>query len=386
MHDVQDIVKNPDENKLTRTWSYHPRLSEKSVQYAQLYAKGMNLDDVCPSFLKEEWEKIIERHSAFYKSFRLSGVSTREHCFYDLVPSSFTRNYFRIKSLISEYVLNNFEKPKNYEDLVRLTEIIDDIKGRNLNIDFKFLNRMSYNDMFLEFSKKIRNKKQRIKYNIFGTVTGRLSCKSDSFPILNLKKEYRGVLKPNNDIFVELDFNGSQLRTLLALNDVKVPAIDIHNWNMKQMKGIYNEELTREQVKSKIFAWLYNPNSSLGIPKLESLYNKKNILDKWWDGKRIKTPFGDELESDEWHALNYLIQRTEATNFYRRVYEVHKLLKNTKSFVAALIHDSLLIDLSIEDKGLLCEIINTFGKTDLGEWKINCKVGNTFGNMKLVQI
>lgn len=381
-HDIQDIVKEPDESQFTRTWAYHPRLRGKDIEYAQLYVGGKTLDDVCPAWLRPEWEDILQKHAAFQKSFRLSKVSTFEHCFYDLVPNFFPKKFFQIKSLICEHVLEHYPRPKNYDDLVKLSELVYDIKLQRLNIDLAYLNRKSYDDVVKNFAKKIKKIKPFIQYNIFGSVTGRLAIKHGSFPILNLQKEYRRILKPNNDIFVELDFNGSQLRVLLALNGVEPPPGDIHDWNLKQLQGIYNEDLTRDQVKNKIFSWLYNNQASLGIPKLEALYDKKKALDKWWDGNKVTTPFGDELKADEWHALNYLIQRAEATNFYRRAAAINDMLREKKSCITALIHDSLLIDFSMEDKPLLGEIIKTFGNTDLGKWKTNCKVGKTFGDMK----
>ena len=47
-----------------------------------------------------------------------------------------------------------------------------------------------------------------------------------------------------------------------------------------------------------------------------------------------------------------------------------------------LIHDSMVIDFAREDKTLLPELIKVFGETDLGEFKVNTRVGTTFGNMK----
>ena len=61
---------------------------------------------------------------------------------------------------------------------------------------------------------------------------------------------------------------------------------------------------------------------------------------------------------------------------------VNKLLEKRKSFTTALIHDSMLIDFSRDDKDLLKELITEFGNTDLGIFKVNCSVGSNFGNMR----
>ena len=57
-----------------------------------------------------------------------------------------------------------------------------------------------------ENSKDIRvsfiNYKNFVQLDMFKSKTGRLTSKKGSFPVLNLKKEFRKVLKPNNDLFV----------------------------------------------------------------------------------------------------------------------------------------------------------------------------------------
>ena len=93
---------------------------------------------------------------------------------------------------------------------------------------------------------------------MFGSVTGRLTTYPDSFPILNLKTEHRDILMPRNDWFVEMDYNGAEIRTLLSLAEKEQPVEDIHEWNMK---NVYRNLVTRDEAKKRFFAWLYNPNS-----------------------------------------------------------------------------------------------------------------------------
>ena len=85
------------------------------------------------------------------------------------------------------------------------------------------LNDKKHEFIVRNFLKKIKKTEPYIKYNIFGTKTGRLTTKPNSFPILTLKKEYRSILKPNNDLFVELDYNAAELRVLLTLMNVEQP-------------------------------------------------------------------------------------------------------------------------------------------------------------------
>ncbi|MFM7851417.1 MAG: hypothetical protein ACKO96_05720, partial [Flammeovirgaceae bacterium] len=95
---------------------------------------------------------------------------------------------------------------------------------------------------------KYDNVSPYIKYDIFGTKTGRLSTIPRSFPVHQLDKEFRNVLKPTNDWFLELDFNGAELRTFLALAGKPQPKVDIHDWNVE---NIFNGSIDREEGKKK---------------------------------------------------------------------------------------------------------------------------------------
>jgi hypothetical protein len=66
----------------------------------------------------------------------------------------------------------------------------------------------------------------------------------------------------------------------------------------------------------------------------------------------------------------------------RRLIEIANRLKNHKSRVAFTLHDSIVIDLAAEDKGLIPELINLFGQNELGDFKVNVQVGRDFGTMK----
>ena len=60
--------------------------------------------------------------------------------------------------------------------------------------------------------------KSFVDYNPWGTAAGRLGLNQGSFPILNLKASLKDIIVPKWDCFVELDFNGAELRTLLHLS------------------------------------------------------------------------------------------------------------------------------------------------------------------------
>jgi hypothetical protein len=191
------------------------------------------------------------------------------------------------------------------------------------------------------------------------------------------------VIEPTNDWFIELDFNAAELRCLLALNNENQPEEDIHEWHGHILNKLSDQQLDRNDIKRKIFGWLYGPtNISLGIPQIEKYYNKQKALQRYWNGTEIANPFSRKIKADEFHALNALIQSTTSDIFLRRAIAVNNLLEKRNSFTMGLIHDSMVIDFDRNDKDLLDDLIREFGNTDLGVFKVNTSLGTNFGNMK----
>ena len=65
--------------------------------------------------------------------------------------------------------------------------------------------------------------------------------------------------------------------------------------------------------------------------------------------------------------------------------DVWHLLKNRTSYVSFCIHDSLVIDFSVEDRSLLQEIVDKFSNTELGFFKINLSAGKNYGEMRKLE-
>ena len=364
---------------LTMTWAYAPYLDD-GVEYASLYCYGQSLDEVCPEGLKYKYDEISDRLKAFLTSFSEAKIDLNKNCFFDLVPERFLKEYCEIKNQITYYVLQNYEKPDNYDFLLSLTKAVDKINKRNLNINLKQMSKHMVSDRGRRFYKKIAKTSPHICYDIFGTKTGRLSVKKDSFPILTLDKEFRSVLEPNNDLFVELDYNAAELRMLLALLKEQQPKEDIHEWNAK---NVYRGLLSREEAKKRVFSWLYNPNSKDFLSS--RAYRREEIVEKYWDGQSVNTPFDRQIKSDRYHALNYIIQSSTNDLFLRKMIELDKILEDKKSYIAFSIHDSLVIDFAKEERNLISDIAKIFSGTNFGDFKVNVSVGKNFGEMRKVE-
>ena len=369
----------PDD--LTRTWSYSTFLKESPVEYARLYCEGRTLNDVCPDLYRDEWEPVCNRLTAFYRALREAKVDLNENCFYDLVPENFLKDFCEIKNKITKYVFENYSKPPNYEFLVDVEKIIGEIRVRSLTLNFAKIKSRLFQFKTKNWHQKLKAVAPYVDYNLFGTKTGRLTTKKNSFPILTMPKEYRNTIEPANDWFLEMDFNSAELRTLLALSGKEQPDTDIHQWNAQHA---YGGLVTREGAKQRIFAWLYNPESADHIS--ERAYDRDIVLEKYWDGEQVHTMYDRIIPSDKHHALNYIIQSTTSDLFLRRMVEVNKLLEDKKSHIAFCVHDSLVIDLADEDKHLVPQIKEVFGNTDLGAFRVNLSAGKNYGDLKELKI
>jgi len=362
---------------LTKTWKYTRHLNDADVEFANLYCPGSTLDEMCPTYLRADWLSITDKLKAFLLSFREAKISLNDNCFFELVPDRFLLEYCELKNEITEHVLENYEKPKNYDFNLKINKIVEDIRYRNLNIDLSQLSEKASCSKVRNFIKKIKSTEPYVKYDMFKSKTGRLVTSPGSIPILTLDKNHRAMLKPNNDCFIELDFNAAELRTMLGLLGMSQPENDLHEWNAK---NVFRGLLSREESKKRIFSWLYNPNSKDYLAARH--YDRKKIKSKFWNGQEVETIFNRQIPSDEFHSVNYIVQSTTSDIFLDRAYEVFEFLKNKKSYIAFCIHDSLVIDLALQDKEDLDRIIDIFSNTKLGKYSVNVCAGTDFKNME----
>ena len=371
------LYRNSLPKGATRTWDYSFNLDDINVDLAILYCGGKGLADVCPEHLREDLECASGKLKAFLRSFEIAKVSLEENCFFDLVPDRFLLEYFELKNQITQHVFETHEKPKNYDFLKSLNLLSHRISSQPLTLDNKIVRELSYSSAGRTLAKTIKTGRTSVKYNIFGTRTGRLSTTPQSFPILTLKRELRSALVPQNDWFVELDFNAAELRTFLSLSGTKQPEEDIHEWNARH---IYKGDTSRDEAKQKIFAWLYNPEAQDRV--LDKAYNREELLLKYWDGHYVKTPFGRKIEADRRHALNYIIQSTTSDVFLNGALKIDELLRGRKSNIAFMLHDAVIIDYSEEDTDIFLELLGAFSQTKLGEFKTNVSAGKQLTQME----
>lgn len=362
---------------LTKTWKYTGSVSEPQIEYAWLYTGGATLEQSCPEELKEDWDRCHRRLVAYRRAFEIGKIDLREHCFFDLVPAAFLEDLCDVKNKITEHVFNTYEKPKNYDMLDGFQRLIHKIKYQNLNLNKEGCRQLYHSTVGRRKANELMKSHYYIDYNLFGTVTGRLTTRRNSFPILTLKKEFRKLVKPHNDWFISLDYNGAEVRTFLNLSGHKQPKTDIHDWNIR---NLFENEVSRDVAKTLFFAWLYNPDSDAIKTKY---YDRKKVLDKWYDGEYISTPYHRKIKVDERRALNYLIQSSTSDRVMSRAVEIDKFLDGKKSFVSHIVHDEVVVDFSDDERDLLVDVKSIF-ETD--DFSANMRAGKNYLDLEELKL
>ena len=369
----QFIQKLPDGDKAT--WYFNNM--ETGSFYVESVAK-QKIEDYIPYSELGEWDKTNKKFESHKKAAEVCKIKFDDPM--DLIPEDLLKTYYSFLNKATEnYVKENNINSFNMH-VSRAASLVQKIKEQKINLDFKQLDeQILKNPKNKKVIDKIKETNRIIDYDVLGSKTGRLTNNPDGIPILTLKKELRGIIKPQNDLFAEFDYNAAEARVLLALSGKEQPEGDIHEWNIN---NVFRGMGTREEAKVRFFSWLYNSNSDDFL--LNRFYDKETVLKQFYDGKQIKNPFGRVIESDDFHALNYLTQSTCADLVLEQAVKLDYFLKDKKSKIAFIIHDSVVVDITKSDFKLLTKMLDYFAETRLGRFRVNLSGGKNFGEMKKI--
>ena len=225
-------------------------------------------------------------------------------------------------------------------------------------------NGLKINDKFDTYF-TTKNKKYSIKDNhIYGwynpyTTTGRSVNNFNGINFVGLKHDNgeRDCFEPDNDFFVEMDYDGYHPRLIGDIVDYQFKD-NVHN----ELAQIYfnSKEITPEQYKqSKIltFKQIYG-----GIDKANlhhSFFRKTqdfiNIIWEEFNSKGYIDVGSYKIKKDDYpniHAqklFNYYIQATETETNIHKINEIQQYLGNKKTKLVLYIYDAFIFDFSKED-------------------------------------
>lgn len=289
----------------------------------------------------------------YYKHKYLENVNS-------ILPIS--KHYERCECMF-ETTLPYIGKEQDLEWLHNYTEVYKWVEEQGIKIDEKVF------DKFFEPTWKansIRNGKIYTNYNLFN-ITSRPTNAFNGINFLAFTKgnKSRSAFIPNNDVFVEFDFDGYHLRLIAERIGFELPtSTSIHTYLGQQYFN--KKELTPEEYqesKKITFRQLYNGVES-EYRRIE-FFNKVAIFieDMWETGqhqKYTKLPNGRYLKAVDFNPqklFNYYVQCLETVNNVKKLLKLKELLKDRKSKVVLVVYDSILVDFSKEDgRGLLDQI------------------------------
>ena len=347
-------------SKISKTWKFSPILKDDTkFKYLFLLARGHDLQGFSKDM--EIYSQAKSKLEAQQKAAITAKMNLEESCLFDILPEYQLRKWFSIRGAALENLDKKVPIPDDYEILHKAHVLTSNIALQKINYD---------------------GRSGRVIYDIFGSATGRLTTKKGSVPVLTLKKEKRASLRPQNDAFVELDLNAAEIRMLMALSGKQQPEGDIHEWVAKE---VFSNEFSRDEVKVKVFAWLYN--FSAPKSRLDEIFSRQIFRDFYLPEKQLlSTPFGRNLSVDERKAQNYLLQSSTSDQVLENAYKIQKMIKHTKSKIAFTLHDSIVLDMDKKDATMLKKIKDEFESTRWGKFVSTCKIGKDFGSLKEFKI
>ena len=340
-------------------WKHSPMLEDENFFYLYPCTGGKDLSFF--SSFPDRFQASVDKISAHKRALQKAKVNLDELCFFDTIPEHQLIKFYRDRNQALEELFKNTTRGRDYDILHKAHVLTTNISHQHVLFG---------------------GARKRVVYDIFGSATGRLTTKKGSVPVMTLRKTDRSLLKPLNDLYVELDLNAAEARMLLALSGHSQPEEDFHMWIANTVLG---GKLDRPVAKQKFFAWLYNPSASNN--QFAKFFSREIFRDFYFfDEEVLTTPFGRKLTVKERKAQNYLLQSSTSDQVIENAYKIQRLLKNKKSNIAFTLHDSIVLDMSREDAIMLKEIRDQFESTRWGKFKSTCSIGKDFGNLKEIQI
>jgi hypothetical protein len=211
-------------------------------------------------------------------------------------------------------------------------------------------------------------------YNLY-TTTSRPSntFNSINFAALNKEDGERMCYKPENDMFIEMDFQGYHPRLIGEMVDWHFLK-DANTYVMLgQLLGV-----TQQEAKELTFKQLYGGVWS--EYQYKPFFKDVNMfIDDMWDeyqyGKYYKTEnriFMPDTDMTRSKLFNYIVQSKETSTNVKLLEKIFDYLKGKKTKLVLYTYDAFLFDYSKEDSQLLQDIINIL------EYPVTIKQGTSY--------
>jgi hypothetical protein len=212
------------------------------------------------------------------------------------------------------------------------------------------------------------------QYNLY-TTTSRPSNTFNgvNFAALNKDDGERMCYMPENDMFIEMDFQGYHPRLIGEMIGFDFPKDKNTYEYLGNVLGV-----TQQEAKELTFKQLYGGVWSEYQNK-PFFKDVNTFIDGMWDtyqyGKQYKTEnkiFIPDADITRSKLFNYIVQSKETSTNIRLLGKLFDYLENKKTKVVLYTYDAFLFDYSKEDGNILQDIVNML------EYPVTIKQGNTY--------
>ena len=277
--------------------------------------------------------------------------------------------------IIKQYTLSNVTFQFNN---FRTADVFYNIETNGIKVDKNcFIEH--YQGKLINPQFNLSRSKIYTQYNLY-TTTSRPSNTFNSINFAALHKDdgERACFKPENDKFIELDFQGYHPRLIGEMVGFDFPK-DKNTYDvLGELLGVLRQEakeLTFKQLYGGVWSEYQNKPFFKDVIK---------YTDDMWDtyqyGGSIKCDNKIFIRDDEnitrTKLFNYIVQSKETSTNVDLLKLVFDKLKDKKTKLVLYTYDAFLFDYSNEDKGLIQEIINIL------DYPVNIKQGKTYHGLE----
>ena len=312
-------------------------------------------------------------HLDYYEKFKYSSVVN------NYIPIS--KHYERCECMF-EMVKDYVGRESNAEWQNKYTEVYKWVEEQGILVDEKLF------DKYFETpwkGRSLRDSKVYSSYNLYN-ITSRPTNAFNSINFLAFNKENgsRTAFIPENDAFVEFDFDGYHLRLIANKMGTEVPQDEsIHEYLGKQY--FEKDELTPEEyqeAKKITFRQMYNGVED-EYKHIEFFEDVAIAVDAMWTAYKsngfLELPNRRNLvleNANPQKLFNYYIQCLETVNNIKKLDKLKNYLQDKQSKVLLVVYDSILIDYAASDgKGTLSHIKDIL---EADRFKVKAKKGSNY--------
>jgi len=211
-------------------------------------------------------------------------------------------------------------------------------------------------------------------YNLY-TTTSRPSntFNSVNFAALNKDDGERMCYMPENDMFIEMDFQGYHPRLIGEMVEWHFPKDKNTYELLGQLLNVSQQdakELTFKQLYGGVWSeYQYKPFFKDVNTFIDGMWDTYQYGGKYETENRIFIPDADMTQAK---LFNYIVQSKETSTNIELLEKVLDYLKGKKTKIVLYTYDAFLFDYSKEDGDILQDILNML------EYPVTIKQGNTY--------